>query len=311
MKRKMMLVAAALGAGAMLMTGCSIPTTASDEIAVHKANGPLEGKQSKGCVSPDQREINSAFDNYFYYPLNQRVFDFTGKKLADAEPITVVSSDNQILIVPGSVNFALNTDCNVLTAFHDNIGRRYQAYMVEGDKGYETGDGWARMMNLYIGRAADATLDRVAKQYTWRELYSDPKIKDEMNQTVNETIARLVNQQTDGDQEFFTEFSALIQQPIPDQELVAALKSEETARANASATQAKAVADAAAAEAAAQSQVAQKEAELKVKQIEAEIQRQVISAYGSVENYNNAKAIEQGLNPFQPSYGVPMTDTAK
>lgn len=301
---------AALGAAAVLgLAGCSIPTTASDEIAVHKGGGPFESKASKGCVAPETREVNSAFDEYFYYPVNQRVFDFTGKDGADASPISVVSSDNQILTVPGSINFSLNTDCEILTAFHDNIGRRYSAYMVEADGGYTTGEGWARMMNLYVGRAADATLDRIAKTYTWRELYSDPDIKDEMNSAVNETIARLVNQQTDGEQEFFTEFSALIQQPQPDEELVAALKQEETARANAAATEAKATADAAAAVAAAEAQVAQKEAELRVKQIEAQIQREVIAAYGSVENYNNAKAIEKGLNPFQPTYGAPFTET--
>lgn len=299
----------ALAVAALMLTGCTVPSTASDETAVHKGGGPFEDKGSKGCVLPDTREVNSAFDEYFYYPLNQRVFDFTGKEGSDAEPIVVVSSDNQTLTVPGSINFDLNTDCEVLTAFHDNIGRRYNAFMEEGEDGggYVTGDGWKRMMILYIGRAADATLDRLAKQYTWRELYSDPSIKDDMNAEVNETIAALVSQQTDGDEIFFQNFSALIQQPTPDQALVDALKSEETARANAIATEARAVADANAAEAAARSQVAQKQAELEVSRIEAAIQAATIAAYGSVENYNNAMAIEKGLNPFQPVYGATLT----
>lgn len=302
MKRLKTVVVGVLAVG--VLTGCSQATPASDEIAVHKGGGPIEGKGSKGCVEPDTREFTAIFDDFFYYPLNQRIFDFTGDDSSDAQPIQVVSKDDQILTIPGTVNFDLNTDCDVLTAFHDNIGRTRGAYMVEGENGQLVlSDGWTKTLNLYIGRAADATLDRVAKDYTWRELYSDPAIKDKMNAAVNETIQKLVDQQTDGDQQFFRNFSALIQQPRPADELIAALKQEETARAEASATEAKAVADAAAAEAAADAQVAQKEAELAVRRIEAQLKQTEIAPYGNAQEFNYNKAIEKGLNPYQPTYG--------
>ena len=84
--------------------------------------------------------------------------------------------------------------------------------------------------------------------------------------------------------------------------MVDVVKLEESSRASAAATEAKAIADANAAEAAAEAQVAQKEAELKTKKIEAQIQQAEINAYGGVREYNNNKAIEKGLNPYQPVY---------
>ena len=189
-------------------------------------------------------------------PDAQRVYDFRGGEGADAEPIQVVSQDNQPVSIPGTIQFSLATNnCDVLKAFHDNIGRRYSAYMVDGPDGRRTDTGWIKMMDVYLGAAANSTMDRVAKQYTWQQLYGDPAIKDEINSAVNEEIARLVNQQTDGDEVFFIEFSALLQQPLPDPELIQSLKDIETGKAAAEAVETRAIADAAAAEAAAGAQV--------------------------------------------------------
>lgn len=300
-KKKLALVGAAI-VMAITFTACST-ATASDEIAVHYGGGPFEAKKPKGCISSSDREVTKPGDTYYYYPANQRTYDFTGDKDSDAEPISVVSSDNQPLTIPGQINFDMVIDCDTLTAFHDNIGKRYKAYMVKEDGSFVESDGWRKMLKLYIGRAADSTLDRIAKQYTWRELYSDPNIKDEMNAAVNETIAKLVDQQTDGDQTFFSNYSALLSQPKPADELIAALKAEETGRADAAAAEAKAVADAEAAKAAAEAQVTQKNAEVAVAEAEARRKAAEIAPYGSVEQFNYNKAIEKGLNPWQPTYG--------
>jgi hypothetical protein len=269
---------------AFLLTGCSMPSTAVDEVAVHRGGGLFESQSPKGCVPSGTKEVNSPGDSYFYYPANQSTYDFTGGKNSDSAPFTVVTKDNQTFEIPGSVKFSLNTKCEVLEKFHDNIGNRYAAYNT--DSGQPRNDGWRKMLSLYIAPAVDGTLDRIAKQYNWRELRNDPSIKDKMNSEVNETVARL------------------IQQPVAPKELSIAAAAEESARAQASATQVKAEADAAAAEAAAKSQVKQKEAELKVAQIEADIKAAEIAAYGSIREYNNRMAIEKGLNPYQPTIVV-------
>lgn len=301
---------AAIAAGIALafgLSGCSVPTTAADEIAVHRGGGPFESQSDKGCVETATREVNSAFDGYFYYPASQSTFDFTGGKNSDSGPFSVVTKDNQTFQIPGSVKFSLNTKCEVLEKFHDEIGKRYEAYNTES--GQPRNDGYRKVLALYIAPAIDGTLDRIAKQYNWRELFSDPTIKDKMNTEVNKTVAALVQQQTPGEDEFFRDFSALIQQPMAPKALTDAVELEESSRASAAATEIKAVADAKAAENAARSQVAQKQAELTTAKIQAQIEASKIMAYGSVREYNNNKAIEKGLNPYQPSYGAPITQT--
>ena len=291
-----------LAGAALVLTGCSAPSTQADEVFVHKGSGISEGHENKGCVPAASKEINwgtGMGDDYYAYPFNARVYDFRGVEGSDRGPFEVVSKDGQTLTVPGTLSFTLNTDCEVLTKFHDRVGNRYQAYMEDN----QTGAGWAKVLNLYMAPALDATLDRLAKQYTWNELRSDPTIKDTINSKVNETVEALINQQLEGDEKFFEGFSALITQPIAPETLVASVRGAEEAIAAAKATQAKAEADASAAGAAANAQVKQKEAELKVAQIEAQILAAQIRSYGGPEAYAKKLAIEKGLNPYQPSYG--------
>lgn len=303
MKRKIALIAAGIAATMVALTGCSVPSTAPDEIYVHKGAGITEGQEGKGCVQPATREIfwgQGMGDDYFAYPSSQRVYAFTGdKNIDDGEPFTVVSKDQQTLTVPGTISFYLNTDCKVLQRFHDQIGNRDHAYMEDG----QTTPGWSKILNVYFRQPLDATLDRIAKQYTWKQLYSDVSIKDEMNKEVNASLQRLVNQQFLGDEEFFINFESLIQQPRASKDLVAAVEQEETSKAQAAATQVKAEADAKALQAKAEAEVAQKQAELKVAQIEQQIKKAEIAAYGDPKNYVNYLAVQKGLNPFQPTYG--------
>ncbi|MFN8029659.1 MAG: SPFH domain-containing protein [Dermatophilaceae bacterium] len=286
----------------------------ADEVAVHKGGGIIEAPNSKGCVAANSRELRRPGDKYFWYPASQRTYNFTGGEGADHSAFSVVSKDFQTLEVPGSVEFTLNVNCTVLTRFHDAIGNRYHAFYTTSDEWSETNDGWQRMLDLYFAPALDATLDRVAKKYTWKELYADPTIKDEMNRTVNEQLATLIQQKMPGEDEFFQGFSALIQQPTPSEALVQALADEEAGRAQAAAakakavadaetTEARAVADAKAAEAAADAQVAQKEAEARIARLEAEIKAAQMKPFGSAKEYNNWLAIQNGLNPYQPTYG--------
>ena len=318
------IVAGALAVLAVLFTLFSFRTVSAqaDEVAVHKGGGLIEAPNSKGCVAANSRELRKPGDHYYFYPANQRTYNFTGGEDADHSAFSVVSKDFQTLQVPGSVEFTLNVDCKVLTRFHDAIGNRYQAYNTSSGDWGKTNPGWRKMLDLYFSPALDATLDRVAKKYTWKELYADPTIKDEMNKAVNEQLAALIQQKMPGEDEFFQGFSALIQQPRPADTLVSALADEEAGKAQAAAAkakavadaetqQAKAVADAEAAKAAADAQVATKEAEAKVARLEAEILEAKIRPFGSAKEYNNWLAVQNGINPFQPTYGGNVLTPAK
>jgi len=51
---------------------------------------------------------------------------------------------------------------------------------------------------------------------------------------------------------------------------------------------------------------------LKVAEKQAQIKAAEIAAYGGVKNYLDAKAIEKGLNPWQPTFnGGALVDTTK
>lgn len=306
MNRKQGIIAALAGA-ILVLTGCSAPSTPADEILVHKGAGLTEGKEDKGCVEPATREINwgqGMGDDYFAYPASQRWYDFSKAEGGDAAPFIVVSKDGQQLTIPGRVDFTLNTNCDTLQRFHDLVGNREQAYIVDGEDGARVaGPGWTRILNNYFQLPIDSALDAVAKQYTWRQLRSDLTVKDEMNKAVNASLTKLVNQQISGEDDFFLNFSTLVRQPEAPGELVKTETDRETALAQAATTEAKAVADAKAAKAAADAQVAQKNAELSVAQKEAEIQAAIIRSFGGPEAYAKWQAVQKGINPWQPSYG--------
>jgi hypothetical protein len=296
-------VAVMFGTGA-----CSIPSTTSDQILVHKGGGPFDDQGDRGCIQPATRSVEDANDNYFSYPANQRTYNFNSTSNADGPPITVVSKDGQTLSISGTLSFNLNPDCKTLHAFHDKVGNREHAYFEDPAV---TPEGWLKVLNTYMRPALDGTLDRTAKQYDWRQLYSDVTIKDKMNEDVNSQILRLVNDRFEGNEQFFINFSSLILQPQADAELVASVKANEVSKAQAQATETKAKADAAAAEAGSRAQVSQKKAELTVAQIEAQIKEAEIKAYGGIKDYNNNLAIQKGLNPFQPTYGGSVLTPAK
>lgn len=300
-------LAAVAAVFALGTAGCTVATS-SDGALVHKGGGIVEAADPKGCVAPANREIERPGDAYYLYPVNQRTYEFSTSAGADGPPITVISKDGQELSIMGTLSFNLNSDCAVLQRFHDVVGNREHAYF---ENTSETPAGWNIMLEKYMRPSIDSTLDRVAKQYTWKELYADVSIKDKMNTEINNKVSSLINQRFEGEEEFFINFSALILQPQADAELVASVKAVESSKANAEAVKTKAEADSAAALAAANAQVAQKEAEKKIADLEAKIKEAEIKPYGTAREYNNWLAIQKGLNPYQPNYGGGVLVDAK
>lgn len=283
----------AMAAVALMATGCSSVSTGPDQVALKYESGQFASKKFIDCipVSTREREWDPSLD-YFLYPANQRVFDFTGREGADAGVITVATKDSIQMAVPGLVRFTLNTDCEALREFHEKIGNREAAYFEEADK---PSDGWRRVLEQFIGRQIDATLDREALAYNWREIYTDPAAKARLDKAVAENLQELVNANTEGDTQFFNILSVQLQKPEPPQELLQALASEQTSIAQANAAKSKAEAD-----------VATARAQIELEKANAAKRQAEIAGYGSVEEYNRAKAIEKGINPYQPTYVVPQ-----
>lgn len=280
---------------AVVFAGCATASTGPDLKAVHYSGGTLSAKKFKDCLDPSTRSGFDPGDKFYAYPTRQVSYDATGGKGSEAKPFTVVSKDNAELYVPATVTFSLDTDCNVLRKFHETIGARYNAYFdASGNSGDDNPD-WVKLLNYVIGKPLDTTLDRVAQNYTWREVWNDPAVKTQFEKEVNENIESLVNRQAGGD--FFKDFTVLILKPDPkDPGLKQAIADEQNAVAQANAAKAKADAD-----------VKTANAQLLLQQAQAKAKQAEINGYGGIENYLKHEAIDSGLNPFQPNYIVSGT----
>jgi len=215
----------AAGAAAVILgsaTGCSTVNTAPDQVALHYSGGSFSSQQFKECVNPGTRNVNGPGEHYFYYPQGQRSFKFSDDPGSDTKPLTASTKDQQELVVRGTITFTLNTSCTAFTdssgrewpggmlqKFHDTIGRKYSAYATDG--GDEPGEGWDRMLGVYIKDLADRSIDNEALKYGWEQLYNSAESKATWEKDVVAAIPDLIRRQAGED--FFAISSIVLQKP--------------------------------------------------------------------------------------------------
>jgi hypothetical protein len=285
----------ALFAVAALAAGCASASTGVDLKAVHYSGGSFSAKKFKDCLDPSTRSGFDPGDKFYAYPTRQISYDATGGKGAEAKAFTVVSKDNAELKVPATVTFSLDTDCQTLRKFHETIGARYSAAFDASGSSSDENEGWTNLLNYVIGKPLDTTLDRVAQNYDWRQVWNDPAVKTAFEKEVNTNIENLVNRQAGGD--FFKDFTVLILKPDPvDHGLKQAIADEQAAVAQANAQKAKADADTKTA----QAQLALQQAQAKAKQAE-------INGFGGFDHYVCIYLADKGLNCKQPQFIVSGT----
>lgn len=276
---------------ALALSGCATASTGPDVKAVHQEGGPWSAKKLVNCLDPSSRSGWDPGDKYFGYPARQVSYDASTSKNAERGRFTVVSEDNVELYVPVSVTFNLVPDCETLTKFHATIGARYKAYLDDSSgSSADYPDGWIDLLNFVIGKPLDQTLDRIAQERGWRDLWNNPTTRSEVEEEITSSIETLVNRQAGGD--FFENFNVLMQKPDPVNEaLVNAIADEAAGIAQARAAEEKAKADRIAAEA----QELLAEAQAKTRQAE-------IEGYGGIDQWLRFQCIMKGCNPYQPTY---------
>lgn len=275
----------------VLFGACGV-STGQDVTKLHIGAGPFENPDFKGCIAPGTKDNSPTNDKYVAYPTSGRDYDAGVTKNGDSGPITVVSRDNAEMAIPIRLTWDFTTNCKDIEKFY-KLYNRYGANL--NDDGSTT-KGWNTVMQKVIGATLDTTLDEVAKNYTWRDLYNNAAAQNALQATLSDRIQSQVNEVAKG--EFFTNIRvATMQKPYPTNENLKNAVAEEQA----------AVASAQSAEAKARAQKAQAEAETATAQAEAAKRRAEISGYGSFENYARYQAIQQGLNPYQPTYIVSGT----
>jgi Membrane protease subunits, stomatin/prohibitin homologs len=286
---KKIAVVAAVAAG-LLLSSCGY-STPSDMVAVQEGRG-AEAKKVKGCKAPNERAFWGN-DHYAYYPTNEREWVATGQDSADAGRMKSVTNDNVEMYLPVTIQFSMITDCDTITDFYMKHGRRNKAYFDE-DGNYD--ENWVNTLEKLVATPADAALDRIVQDYNWRDVWNDPSTKTEMEKAFTEALnseTSLLVQRAQG--KYFEDFSVLIGKPSPVEDALAqAVAQEQTA-----------VATAKSAEAQAAAQEAQALAEVAVAKAEAAKKRAEIAGYSDVnENYLRFLAVNNGINPWQPTYLV-------
>ena len=180
------------------------------------------------------------------------------------------------LVVDYQLYFKLNLEPKMLRKFHENIGVKTQGW---------TEDGWNAMLRDYFEPQIERSLEAAALQYGWDKLYSDEATRRAFQA---DTVQRLKGaiKEVVGDDYFCGpdyvaggecgDFTFTVGKPqLANQDLIAAIESEETAKRQ---TQAQSEKNATA-------------------QSKLEIDRELIEMYGP-QGALIAKAIESGKVTF-------------
>lgn len=257
--------------------------SAANEVCVVYSGGTLEDKRFVKIMDPGQTKENIGWGSEQYcYRNDQRSYIADAEEGADTKPVEVVgggsgdSGSNVRLVVDYQLYFKLNLEPKMLRKFHENIGVKTQGW---------TEDGWNAMLRDYFEPQIERSLEAAALQYGWDKLYSDEATRRAFQA---DTVQRLKGAIKDvvGDDYFCGpdyvaggecgDFTFTVGKPqLANQDLIAAIESEETAKRQ---TQAQSEKNATA-------------------QSKLEIDRELIEMYGP-QGALIAKAIESGKVTF-------------
>lgn len=289
------IVAILAGIAMLGLAACSSVTTNFDQMALMYKGGIASSKTFEKCVPVSKRDTGGGSDVYYVYPVNQRSFDATGGKDADAPAPKIVTKDSVEMVLPYTVTMSLKRDCNTLRKFHETIGNKYGAWWGGQDFVDENEDdmpdGWVKMLNFSVGQPADSALDRIAIAYNWRDLWQKAETKLAVQEQFETDLQNSVDRMMGGS--FFDIGVVTLQKPDPtNPKLKEAVADEQAAVSQAQSAQAQAAAQKLAAEA--QVAVARAEAAKVAEQV------RVLGVEGYIKKY----AIDNDITPY-PATVVP------
>jgi hypothetical protein len=225
-RRRRVTVAAALAAGVIgTSTGCTNVTPEPDEFGIMYHSGPVEAVTFDQCVKPGGKAWGDIIGGKgFTYPAGLRTYDFKGAEQSEADPIKVPSSDKQEMTLAGYVEFRLNgEDCDVLRAFHDNLGLKNVAYNVDG----LTSEGWDELLDLYVGQPLQRAMQTEIVKYGWLALWSEPAKRADIEKAIADELNRVIPG-FEG-KPYFLDFRVTLQTPQPPPELLNLFRQAEEA----------------------------------------------------------------------------------
>jgi hypothetical protein len=178
---------AAVMALAVIVAGCTYDSTQSDEVACAYGGGPFESPQLKEELDPGSgRTFIGMMDDTYHYPTSQRTYDISPNEgegdEARADVIVAPSSNDIRMEVGLIVRFKLNT--NIVCEFHEQIGRKYEAWKDSG---------WRNMLRETFRRPLERSIQETIRRHPGRDLYSDPNLLIEVEQTIGTGLKDNIN----------------------------------------------------------------------------------------------------------------------
>lgn len=272
--------------------------------------GDTGGSKFKECVSEGEKLVSN--DTFYSYPKTQResIWDSSnfekGSKSADFPDLVVTDKDGRLVHVKMKISFMLNTSCDkveangktykggTIQAFHELIGKTRGADFDTSESGSKSyGNGWLWVMTNYISTPAENFVSKAIRPQSVEDLFNDTRKQEAIQDSLLESLPKLVNDVMETDLQFFENFTVVIYKVTPDDEYLNLIKERENAQIKAETAKRNAVA-----------RVAEAEANAKVAEAEASVKRAEISGYGGFNNYKCIYLADHGLNCAQPQYVV-------
>lgn len=303
---------AVLGLGLILgMSACSSDGLSDPAFTTLRyEGGDTGGSKFKECVEPGEKLVSN--DKFYSYPNTQREAvwdsDYYEQKgsSADYPDLVVTDKDGREVFVKMKISFNLNTSCDkvevdgkeypggTVQAFHELIGKTRNAYFDTSEDGNGSyGAGWLWAMNNYIATPVTDFVSKAARTEQVETLYAETAKQEEIERALAEQMPQLVNDVMETDLQFYDNFTVSIYKMTPDSEYLGLIKERENAQIKAETAQKNA-----------EARVAEANANAKIAEAEAKIKQAEIEGYGGFENFNKHNAVNNGLNPYQPTYIV-------
>ncbi len=234
--RRLRLVAVAALA-TLSLGACSYASADTASVGISYTGGTFESQTFDKCIDSGQRQPTNWGGSTYYYPVGTRTWDFSTRPGADSGPILVSTSNNQELIVSGTITFNLDTSCTEYTdkngrvwpggklqLFHDTVGRSKGAFF--GEDSTEIPQGWRDTLGLYLGGPSERAMDRVGGGFTWQDLYSSQTVAADFTAQVTEQIPTLIAEQTGGEN-FFRIINIQVDKPTVPERLRSELEGQQ------------------------------------------------------------------------------------
>jgi hypothetical protein len=232
-KKKLSLVLIAL---LVMTTGgaCGRAGSETNEIGLIYSGGISEDKKFKGILDPGSTWNSVGWGSKVYkYRTDQRSFIAAPEgKVRDIPPVQVVTADDIRMLVEFQLYFKLNRSVPVLRRFHDNLGKKTDAW---------TKDGWSQMLNEYFAPQIERALEAVALKHNWRDLYASeeariafqneiiPRVKANLREVVGAGADYFCGPSYEGGKSECGSFTFTVGKPEPaNKAIIEAIEAEQT-----------------------------------------------------------------------------------